>query len=89
METISLSLLNIELIKMVLLAIGAFTLSMALTPVYTFVAYRYRFWKRQRTTSTTGEQLKVFLKLHEKDLVAMPIKVVNKSRAVRITVTHR
>ena len=37
---------------------------MILTPVYTFVAYRYKFWKRQRTESTTGEQLKVFTKLH-------------------------
>ncbi len=37
---------------------------MALTPVYTFVAYRYKFWKRQRTESTTGEVLKVFTKLH-------------------------
>jgi phospho-N-acetylmuramoyl-pentapeptide-transferase len=37
---------------------------MFLTPFYTFAAYRYRFWKKQRTSSTTGEKLEVFTKLH-------------------------
>ena len=37
---------------------------MLLTPFYTFLAYRYKFWKRQRTESTTGEALTVFAKLH-------------------------
>jgi len=46
------------------LGFGAFLLAMLLTPVYTYFAYRYRFWKVQRTTSTTGELLKVFSKLH-------------------------
>lgn len=35
-----------------------------LTPVYTHFAYKYKFWKRQRTTAVTGEKLKVFNKLH-------------------------
>jgi phospho-N-acetylmuramoyl-pentapeptide-transferase len=42
----------------------AFVTSMLLTPVYTHFAYRYKFWKKQRTSSTTGEALKVFNKLH-------------------------
>jgi phospho-N-acetylmuramoyl-pentapeptide-transferase len=46
------------------LSLGAFLLAMFLTPVYTYVAYRYKFWKKQRTTSTTGEALTVFNKLH-------------------------
>ena len=46
------------------LSVLAFIVAMMLTPVYTFVAYRYKFWKRQRTESTTGEALKVFTKLH-------------------------
>lgn len=50
--------------KLVLLSVASFCLAMLLTPVYTFVAYRYKFWKKQRTTSTTGEQLEVFSKLH-------------------------
>lgn len=47
-----------------LLSVGAFVIAMGLTPVYTFVAYRYKFWKKQRSTSTTGEKLEVFTKLH-------------------------
>ena len=56
--------LNNEMLRAFILSVLAFLITMALTPVYTFVAYRYRFWKRQRTESTTGEQLKVFTKLH-------------------------
>lgn len=47
-----------------LLSVGAFLLSMFLTPLYTYFAYRYEFWKKQRTTTTTGEKLTVFNKLH-------------------------
>ena len=46
------------------LSVGTFFLSMLLTPVYTHLAYKYKFWKKQRTTSTTGEKLTVFNKLH-------------------------
>lgn len=53
-----------ELTGTFLLSVGAFLFAMILTPVYTFLAYRYKFWKKQRTTSTTGEILKVFTKLH-------------------------
>lgn len=48
------------------LSVAAFVLAMALTPGYTYFAYRYRFWKKQRSTSTTGERLQVFTKLHAK-----------------------
>lgn len=53
-----------EMITTTLLSVGAFVLAMLLTPLYTYFAYRYRFWKKQRTTSTTGENLEVFTKLH-------------------------
>lgn len=56
--------LDDALVRTFVLSVGAFLLAMLLTPVYTFVAYKYKFWKRQRTESTTGEQLKVFTKLH-------------------------
>lgn len=55
---------NNELIHIALLGFIGFVLSMALTPVYTFFAYRYRFWKVQRTTSVTGEAATIFNKLH-------------------------
>lgn len=54
-----------DLTVTLLLTSAAFVLAMLLTPVYTYFAYKYKFWKRQRTTSTTGEKLKVFLKLHK------------------------
>lgn len=63
MDVVSTSLSN-EFIRSFILSVGAFILAMALTPVYTFIAYRFKFWKRQRTESTTGEALEVFTRLH-------------------------
>jgi phospho-N-acetylmuramoyl-pentapeptide-transferase len=63
-EVFSLVDLTQELVKLFAVAVGGFGLAMLLTPVYTYAAYRYRFWKKQRTTSTTGEALEVFTKLH-------------------------
>lgn len=57
-------LLTGDVTQIFLISVGAFLMAMALTPIYTFVAYRYRFWKKQRTTSTGGELLEVFTKLH-------------------------
>ena len=53
-----------ELNATFILSVGAFLLAMALTPIYTYFAYHYKFWKRQRSTSTLGEKLEVFTKLH-------------------------
>lgn len=65
-DAFTLADLTQQLVKLFALAVGGFSLAMLLTPVYTYVAYRFRFWKRQRTTSTTGEALEVFTKLHAK-----------------------
>jgi len=56
--------LSNELTRTFILSVAAFLISMFLTPVYTFIAYRFKFWKKQRTESTTGEALKIFTKLH-------------------------
>ena len=53
-----------ELTGTFILSVGAFLLAMVLTPIFTLLAYKYKFWKKQRTTSTTGEKLEVFNKLH-------------------------
>lgn len=63
-DNITLESLTNGLTETFLLSVGAFLLAMLLTPLYTFVAYRYRFWKKQRSTSTTGEKLEIFTKLH-------------------------
>jgi phospho-N-acetylmuramoyl-pentapeptide-transferase len=57
-------LLTGDVTQVFLISAGAFVLAMLLTPVYTYLAYRYRFWKKQRSTSTNGEILEVFSKLH-------------------------
>lgn len=59
-----LSILTNHLTTTFILSVLAFFIAMFLTPIYTFVAYRFKFWKKQRTTSTTGENLTVFTKLH-------------------------
>ncbi len=63
METVT-TAMNDALLRTFLLSVAAFGIAMLLTPIYTFLAYRFKFWKRQRTESTTGELLKVFTKLH-------------------------
>lgn len=52
-----------ELTKILLLSILGFVVAMILTPIYTHYAYKYNFWKKKRTTSTTGEKLEVISKL--------------------------
>lgn len=64
MDTVNLTMMTNEMTAIAALSVTAFILAMFLTPFYTFVAYRYRFWKKQRTDSTTGEKLTVFTKLH-------------------------
>ena len=53
-----------DLTDVFILSVIALIVAMLLTPLYTYLAYRYKFWKKQRMTSTTGENLEVFTKLH-------------------------
>lgn len=64
-EEMTLAQLTNEMTGTFILSVVAFLLAMALTPIYTYMAYRYRFWKKQRETSTTGEKLLIFVKLHK------------------------
>ena len=63
-------MLNItnQLIISALFSLAGFILAMCLTPLYTFVAYKYKFWKKQKTASVTGEALTVVNKLHAKKI---------------------
>lgn len=56
--------INEEIFYGLLLALAGFVLSMALTPVYTYIAYKYHFWKKQKTTTVDGKSLPVMTKLH-------------------------
>lgn len=53
-----------ELFYGLILALGSFLLAMFLTPVYTYFAYKYKFWKKQKKETLTGEALPVMTKLH-------------------------
>lgn len=51
-----------------ILALSAFFLATFLTPIYTYFAYKYKFWKKQKKTTVTGEALPVMTKLHAKKM---------------------
>lgn len=54
--------------KIFLIGLAALVLSMILTPIYTFFAYKYHFWKRQKTVALDGQKLTVMNKLHAKKI---------------------
>ncbi len=55
-----------DLVRTLLLGFLGFSGAMLVTPVYTHFAYKFQWWKKQRTTSITGEKAQVFQKLHAK-----------------------
>lgn len=54
----------IPLSRIVGQAVLAFILAMALTPLYTKLAFKYKWWKQAREQTTTGEIAQIFRKLH-------------------------
>ncbi len=52
------------MLRILLLGGSAFIMAMILTPVYTYFAYRYKFWKKQKTVTLDGKVLEVISKLH-------------------------
>jgi phospho-N-acetylmuramoyl-pentapeptide-transferase len=56
--------INEEVFHGLLLALAGFLLSMILTPIYTYVAYKYHFWKKQKQKTADGKDLPVMSKLH-------------------------
>lgn len=63
-QTLISSLESSRLVEILLFGFLGFALSMIITPLYTTLAYREKWWKKQRSTSITGEVAKVFNKLH-------------------------
>lgn len=64
MHTLNLALSSHSLLKMLMLGVSGFLLSMLLTPIYTAIAYRWELWKRPRTTTVTGQKATMLTKLH-------------------------
>lgn len=63
-ETLTFVLETNVVVHVLMLAFFSFVLSMALTPIYTTIAYRYKWWKQQRTDSWSGGIAAVYNKLH-------------------------
>lgn len=63
-EILNISLQTDTVIRILLLAFLTFMLSMAVTPLYTFIAYKYQWWKRQRTEASGGGAASVYQQLH-------------------------
>lgn len=56
----------VPLLHTFLVAVMAFLLAMSLTPVFTALAFRYKWWRRPREEAVTGERAPVFYSLHAK-----------------------
>ena len=54
----------VELTKILMFGGIALVIAMILTPVYTFFAYKYKFWKQERHDDVGGKTLSVKTKLH-------------------------
>lgn len=52
------------IVQIFLLGFLSFVASMALTPLYTTAAYKWEWWKKQRSIDITGKKATVFHKLH-------------------------
>lgn len=53
-----------QMIMVLLQAAFGFFLAMSLTPIFTYFAFKYHWWRKQRQATVTGEKAKVFAKLH-------------------------
>lgn len=64
METLQISITTDNLIRILGLGFLGFVLSMLITPLYTNIAYKQQWWKRQRTDAWSGGKATVYAKLH-------------------------
>jgi len=63
-DTINLVVQTSTVVQILLLGFLGFAASMSLTPFYTTIAYKYEWWKRQRTEAMGGIKAPVYAKLH-------------------------
>lgn len=62
--TLDITLLTDEITRVIGYGAIAFVVAMLVTPIYTYFAYKYQWWKKPRDAATTGEKASVFKKLH-------------------------
>ena len=56
--------LTVQMTSILMQGFVCFILAMALTPVYTHFAFKFKAWKQIRTDAMTGEKAPVYYKLH-------------------------
>lgn len=64
MNILHIAITTQDLISILAFGFLGFVLSMAITPLYTHVAYKKEWWKRQRTDAWSGGKATVYAKLH-------------------------
>lgn len=64
MNTITVAIQSETLVRIFLLGFLGFAVSMLITPIYTTLAYRGKWWKKPRTTDVSGKPATEFQKLH-------------------------
>ena len=63
-DVISLTAQTSTVIRILALGFMSFVLSMLITPIYTTIAYKYEWWKKQRSDAWSGGEASVYKKLH-------------------------
>lgn len=63
-STIFVSLQTHAMVHILLLGFLGFVVSMAITPLYTTIAYKYQWWKKPRENAITGEKATMTAALH-------------------------
>ena len=64
MQNIILTISSNSMLQILWLAVAGFVLSMAITPLYTTAAYKWKWWKKQRSDAWSGGTATVYNKLH-------------------------
>ena len=64
MDTLHIAIPSHNLISILIMGFLGFAFSMLITPIYTTVAYKQEWWKRQRTDAWSGGKATVYTKLH-------------------------
>ena len=66
MPIIDISQVTDEIVEILGFGFLGFVIAMLITPIYTTIAYKRKWWKRMRTETITGEKAEVLNRLHQK-----------------------
>ncbi len=86
----SISIDTLTLIQVMALAFFSFTLAMALTPLYTTLAYRFKWWKKPKKGDVLSQKNALYQKLHHEKMqqkVPTMAGVIFVSSTLLVTIT--